>query len=141
MAKDQNAEVLVVGGGPAGISTALSLAGRGKSVLLLDRSCYEQRRIGETFPPGINRELARLGLLDPLSKVPRASSAGIRTTWGGPDPFDRSFLFDPYGEGWHVDRRAFDAALAASAKERGVRISLNTTLLDLSRSQTGEWTV
>ena len=46
-------DVVVIGGGPAGAAAALSLAHMGRSVAMLERSCYEAPRIGETVPPSI----------------------------------------------------------------------------------------
>src|SRR5260221_1183871 len=112
-------DTIVIGGGPAGISTALSLMARGESVMIVERSSYTEPRIGETFPPAINHVLARLGLGDALAAVPRVSSVGVRCVWRSADPFDRSYLFDPYGNGCHADRRPFDPGLPPQAKRRG----------------------
>ena len=40
MSIDYNADVIVIGGGPAGISAALTVARAGKKVVLLERSHY-----------------------------------------------------------------------------------------------------
>ena len=47
----RRADVIVVGGGPAGCSTALALARTGIAVTILERSRYEAFRVGETLPP------------------------------------------------------------------------------------------
>jgi flavin-dependent dehydrogenase len=115
------ADAVVVGGGPAGISSALVLARSGLDVVVLERTHYETRRIGETLIPVIRTSLARLGLADPSAEVSEPSY-GVRSVWGEHEPVERSFMFDPYGYGWHVDRRALDASLATAAEERGVRV-------------------
>lgn len=133
-----NAEVVVVGGGPAGCATALSLASEGLDVLLVERSTYAHCRVGETFPPALQWVLGRLGLWDAfLAQEPRPSP-GIRCIWGSDDAYERSFMFDPYGCGWHVDRLAFDALLASAAEHRGVRVLRGARVQRLDRPMGGD---
>lgn len=42
------AEVLIVGGSPAGAAAALTLAQAGANAVLLERSGYSAKRVGET---------------------------------------------------------------------------------------------
>ena len=46
------ADVVVVGGGPAGSAAAIGLARRGATVVVLERTRYEEQRVGETLRPG-----------------------------------------------------------------------------------------
>lgn len=133
------ADVVVLGGGPAGVSTALALAGHGARVLVVERSRYGEDRFGETFPPAFQTALAPLGLWEGFAASGALPSAGIRSVWGSAEPYERSFLFNPYGPGWHVDRRAFDAALASAAETRGVRLARGTRLLACAQSTRGGW--
>lgn len=66
-------------------------------------------------------------------------SAGIRSVWGSSVPYERSFLFDAYGSGWHVDRRAVDAALAAAAEQRGVQVRRRWQLLGCEATSDSRW--
>lgn len=62
---DFTGTVLVVGGGVAGCTVALALAGRGFKVVLIERDMSVQDRIvGELLQPGGIRALERLGLSD-----------------------------------------------------------------------------
>jgi flavin-dependent dehydrogenase len=134
-----NVDVAIVGGGPAGIATALTLAGSGASVLVVERSFYEEERVGETFPPAIRHALARLDLWEEFAAAQHVPSQAIRCLWGGDEPYERSFIFDPYGTGWHVNRQAFDASLALAARRRGVHVKTGHRLLSCEREATEGW--
>jgi flavin-dependent dehydrogenase len=129
-------DVLVVGGGPAGTSTALELTRCGSlSVLVVERTDYDRPRIGETLSP------AARGLLDHL----RASADGdghlpaygTSAVWGSAELATRDFLMTPFGAGWHLDRRRFDERLAAAARESGAEVWRRSRMGDLIRDGDG----
>lgn len=135
----QRFDVVVVGGGPAGIAAAITLTERGASALVVERSLYADARIGETFPPGILRLLVQLGLWEEFTQAGYVASQGIRSFWGSPDPYEQSFIFNPYGTGWHVDRRAFDAAIAQAAAKRGVLLAPGSRVLACESRDSKGW--
>jgi flavin-dependent dehydrogenase len=45
---------------------------------------------------------------------------GTAAAWGSDHLYENEFIYSRAGRGWHLDRRAFDALLAAAAAERGV---------------------
>ncbi|HEV2126645.1 MAG TPA: FAD-dependent oxidoreductase, partial [Chloroflexota bacterium] len=64
MSAPWNAEVIVVGGGPAGSATAALLAQRGRDVLLLDRARFPRyKACAEYVSPASVDVLERLGAL------------------------------------------------------------------------------
>ena len=115
-------DALIVGGGPAGTAAAIVLAGQGREVAVLERSDYSAARVGETLPPAANPLLRTLGVLDRMEADGQTRCPGVVCTWGDPLPYLSDSLFDPDGEGWHVDRARFDASLAARAAEAGARV-------------------
>ncbi len=117
--------VVILGGGPAGCATALSLLAAGvdpAQIVVLEAGRYDRDRIGETIPPETRPVLARLGVLDAFLEQGHEPSHGSASSWGSDELGYDDFVFSPYGHGWHLDRRRFDAWLAAEVEARGVEV-------------------
>ena len=94
-------------------AAALTLAGQGvEKVLVVESSAYEQPRIGESIPPDSRHLFAELGLLEAFLAEGHEPCLGSCSSWGADELGYNDFLFNPYGNGWHLDRRRFDAFLA-----------------------------
>ncbi|MFL6247219.1 MAG: NAD(P)/FAD-dependent oxidoreductase, partial [Thermoanaerobaculia bacterium] len=66
----------VAGGGPAGTSAAISLAQRGRSVVLFERETFPRFHIGESLLSTINDSFAVLGVAE------RMAAANFPVKWG-----------------------------------------------------------
>ena len=115
-------DVIVIGGGPAGLSIAILLAKLGRSVVVLERSRYERARAGETLGGELQSLFQSIGLWDDFQAIPKTPFRGVRSNWGGDTLSERSSIFNPYGEGWHIDRVAFDSMFARNATRAGVTV-------------------
>jgi flavin-dependent dehydrogenase len=111
--------VAIAGGGPAGAVAALVLARRGVSAVVLEARPAPAGKVGETLPPSLAPLLRHLGLDTLLAEDGHLRSQGNRALWGSPEPAESSFLANPQGLGWHVDRRRFEARLAQAAQAAG----------------------
>lgn len=128
MRGNTDCDVTILGGGPAGCATALALKRRDPAlrVALFEQGNYSSRRVGETLPPPTQRLLIDLGVWDAFLRTDPVASSGARALWGSPSSYDHEFVYSPYGRGWHVDRRRFDAMLAAEAERAGVHVVRGT---------------
>ena len=118
-----DADVVVVGGGPAGSAAAIACATRGLRVILCERERPGRDRPGETLHPGIEPLLAQLGIGDRIAGAIGARHQGIWIEWGGPRRFE-AFGGDASGpwRGIQFWRADFDALLLERARETGVEV-------------------
>jgi len=103
-------DVAIAGGGPAGWSAAIALRQRGIRCAVVTRDDGGGDKPGESLPPSAKPLLAQLGIdLEADGHLP---CLGHRSVWGSDEPVEMPFVFSPYGHGWHLDRRRFEASLA-----------------------------
>lgn len=138
--KSNSVDVIVLGGGPAGLSVAALLARLGRSVVVLERGQYERIRAGETFGGELQSLLQTVGFWDDFQNVPRTPFRGVRSSWGNAPMIERASVFNPFGDGWHVNRKAFDAQLALTATRAGVNLQVGVGTLAVARVE-DNWSV
>lgn len=130
-----DADVVVVGGGPAGATVAALLATAGRKVLLLERTpAWRWHACGVFSSPAATAILRRVGLdqaaLDgarvpiPAMRVEVADGGIFRLTYGDDGSLTRSAV--------GFDRRVLDEALLARAEAAGVEIWRGATMTGLT---------
>ena len=134
-------DVAVLGGGPAGAAVASALIRRGYSTVVIEQSDYRDARVGETLPPAIGPLLTSLGMWDQFLEDNHTPSFGIRSAWGSDDFQDNDFIFNPYGNGWHVDRNRFDEMLIRCAEAAGAYVLRRAVLASWVKDKTGQWQI
>lgn len=120
---DEIADVVVIGGGPAGTTTAHLLARRGWRVTLLEQARHPRFHIGESLLPMNLPILQRLGVLDQVA----AQAVYKPGAEFAPHPgegvlqfhFDAALGRSP-DHAYQVDRAQFDATLFHAAAAAGV---------------------
>lgn len=136
---ERRCDVAVIGAGPAGAIAALTAARLGVRVELLEASRYDQFRVGETLSPAAGQVLRRLKLPWDLVSAAATPSFGNRSIWGDAEERSSSFIFNPFGDGWHIDRTRFDALLAKTAARAGARLRLGVKVLAGTERDDGDW--
>jgi flavin-dependent dehydrogenase len=134
-----NCDVLIIGGGPAGSATALALKKHAPqlSVLLVEASSYERARIGEVLPALARGLLEHLDIRQAFEDKKHPPVHSSISAWGDARPHENHFIYSTHGAGWHLDRKAFDAFLAAQAEQKGVHISLKTRAKIFAKNKNG----
>jgi flavin-dependent dehydrogenase len=103
--------------------------------LLVEASAEESAfKIGEGLPPAARPLLQDLGLWDSFVDDEHLPSHGNLSAWGSRDLSSTDFIFDPNGNGWHLDRPRFDAQLRKQALGAGADVNIGTKL-NLKRSE------
>ena len=123
-AGDLDAQVIVVGAGPAGSSAATFLARCGLDVLLVDRAQFPRDKIcGDGLTPRAVRMLTRLGL-DTSPGNGWQRNLGLRVYGDRPEPFDMPWpeLADFPDYGLVCPRLILDDILAGVAVEAGAQL-------------------
>lgn len=129
--------IAILGGGPGGVSTALTLLDQGLQVTLIEKSGYDDFRSGEHLPPAAKPNLTHLAILEALGREPHRTCPGVTVQWGGETPYENDYLFSPYGDGISVSRPALDIALAATAERRGARLVTGAQPVGLTEDADG----
>jgi len=127
-AADQ-ADVIVVGAGPAGSAAAFHLARAGLDVLLLEKSAFPREKVcGDGLTPRAVKQLVSMGIsLDQAdgwwpNKGLRIIGGGVRIELGWPE------LSNYPGYGLVRTRRGFDETLARAAQKAGARLLEGVTV-------------
>jgi geranylgeranyl reductase family protein len=137
----RDAEVIVVGGGPAGSTTAFFLARAGCDVLLLDRATFPRDKpCSEYLSPQASRLLHEMDALDALERESSARLTGMRVRSPDGTTFQGSFSANTGYRGFRdygiaVRRTILDATLLARAKRAGARIREDVDVRDLVRDE------
>jgi flavin-dependent dehydrogenase len=134
-------DVIIIGAGPAGSSAAISLSQSGHRVALVERSGYTKIRFGETVQPEIKKLLVQLGVWAKFIEDKHLPASGIQSAWGQDELYEKNYMFNPYGNGWHLDRLKFDTMLAKAAENKGTYVFRGARIEQCIDDAMGNWTM
>jgi flavin-dependent dehydrogenase len=133
--KAADADVVVIGGGPAGSTASALIAERGHRVTLFERERFPRFHIGESLIPETYWVLKRLGMLEKMQKshfVKKYSVQFVSASGKLSAPF---YFWDnkPHecSQTWQVVRSEFDRMMLDNAREHGVDVHEGVRVLDV----------
>ncbi len=128
-------DCVIMGGGPAGATTATLLADHGHRVLVLEKARFPRHSVGESLMPETYWVFERLGMLDKMkaSAFPRKESVQFVSASGKESqPF---FFTDRDSREcsvtWQVSRDEFDRLMLDNAREHGAEVREGVLVKDV----------
>ena len=119
-----NADVVVIGGGPAGCAAARLLAQWDRSVVLIARA-PSRRAIAESLPPSCTKLLDAIGVRHAVDSAGFVRATGNTVQWAGGDRRAEQFA---NGCGYQIARDRFDALLSDAAQAAGAHVIRGSTV-------------
>lgn len=135
MVSPASPDIVVIGGGPSGTSTATLLAQKGYRVELFERDHFPRFHIGESLIPQTYHVLKRLGML------PKMQSSHFVKKYSVQFVNQRGKLSEPFyfvdhnphesSQTWQVRRSEFDHLMLQNARDHGVTVHEGARVLEV----------
>src|SRR6266478_3329856 len=129
------ADVVVIGGGPAGSTVSTLIVQRGRTVELFERDHFPRFHIGESLIPETYWVLERLNMLPKMRQshfVKKYSVQFVNASGKLSAPF---YFWDnkPHecSQTWQVVRSEFDQMMLENAREHGVCVHEGVRVVDV----------
>ncbi len=127
---NNDADVIIIGGGPAGSALGTFLARDGHKVMIIEKDIHPRDHVGESLTPSTNLVFDKLGFLDKMNDAGFVHKPG--TGWNAPRSplwkFVDIWLFEYPLEGtpqpytYSVERDVMDTMLLRHAHENGAKV-------------------
>ncbi|MBI3407298.1 MAG: tryptophan 7-halogenase [Planctomycetes bacterium] len=132
---NQNPDVVVIGGGPAGSTASTLIAQHGYRVTLFERERFPRFHIGESLIPETYWVLKRLKMLDKMKASPFVKKFSVQFVSASGKLSAPFYFWDnkPHecSQTWQVIRSEFDLMMLKNAEEQGVEVHQATRVLDV----------
>ncbi len=134
-------DCLILGGGPAGATTAACLAKGGLSVCLVEKDAFPRFHIGESLLPAGNEILQEIGAWERIEAAGFVLKRGAEFTCGNGSRTVRIDFrkgLDPaLGYTWQVRRAEFDTILLDNARSLGCDVRQPARIVALEQTPEG----
>lgn len=125
-------DVIVVGGGPAGSTIGSILAREGRSVVLFEKEEFPRHHIGESLMTDTYRTFQRMGLLEKLKASPFVRKYSVQFANSAAKESRPFYFFEAIHHEsavtWQVTRAAFDKMLIEHAADQGATVHQGTAV-------------
>lgn len=133
--KNGQADVVVIGGGPAGATTSTLIAQQGYQVQLFEREKFPRFHIGESLIPETYWVLKRLNMLEKMRASPFVKKHSVQFV-GSSGRLSEPFYFMEHkphecSQTWQVLRSEFDKLMLDNAREHGVDVHEGVRVLEV----------
>jgi flavin-dependent dehydrogenase len=129
------ADVVVIGGGPAGSTVSTLLAQHGYRVQLFERERFPRFHIGESLIPETYWVFRRLNMLDKMKASPFVKKYSVQFVNAQGKESAPFYFHDnkPHecSQTWQVIRSEFDTLMLDNAREHGVEVHQPARALDV----------
>lgn len=132
------ADICVIGAGPAGCAAAQRLARLGYQVVITEQSKFPRPRIGESLAPSILPLLEALDVRTTVEEAGFLRPTHTRVNWSSEGTVVTSLGREP---GFHVDRGRFDTLLLEHAERSGAVVIQPARAGRPTRSGGGRWLI
>jgi flavin-dependent dehydrogenase len=131
---EQNTDILIIGGGPAGSTTALFLAQLGFEITLIEKKIFPRETLcGEFLSKEVTDILKELNLFNDFLLLKPNELKSFRAVDDTGIELKSKLSFDAYA----IKRSIFDSFLIEKAKERKVNIIQPAEVISITNSNTG----
>ena len=142
LASTTNPDVIVIGAGPAGATTAALLAEKGRKVIVFEKEKLPRYHIGESLMPFCYFTLERLGLVEKMAEkefVEKLSVQFVTPDGGKSRPFYFFQHYDhPSSTTWQVERKEFDYMIVEMALQNGAEVVHGAKVREVLRDDSGK---
>ncbi len=119
-------DVIIIGGGPAGATAAVTLRQAGRKVLVLEKEKFPRFHIGESLLPYNRPIFEELGVWDKVKAAGFVTKRGAQFWMGDGSRHNRLIFangsFTKYPDALQVERAIFDDILLRHAEELGAEV-------------------
>ena len=123
----------VIGGGPAGIATAIKLKQFDFDVIIFNANKQNQITIGEHLAAEAIHEFKKLKIPKAILKNNSIPCTEVQSAWGNEKIHFNESVFNPFGAGYILSRPDFDFTLLNHCDSIGIDIKNDTRISKIER--------